>query len=294
MGPGESCIRLFLSVDLVGSTALKSDKATDVSGYRYGPPWVNIFTQFYSGFPRVFDQTLDNTELKESLRPRLVKTIGDEILLQTKIENSSDARSLVRFFAKALAHYTAKNLASERLQLKGTAWIAGFPINNHRLFLSDHGQAAPADFIGPSIDTGFRIAKSATPTKLVVSVDLAVLLVTPIDDALDLYVDGTQTLRGVLGGKPYPIIWYKVPGADAKLHEAEIALGHRQDKTQIQRYCEAYLESCNKSWLIRPYFAADSEFAQRPDWHERILQTLVQVDARNELDFDETTELAGK
>src|SRR5262249_6657574 len=161
--------------------------------------------------------------------PRLVKAIGDEILLETELKNSSDARALIRFFGRALARYASRNLASLRLQLKGTAWIAGFPINNHQFQIDTYGSIA-RDFIGPCIATGFRIAKFATPTKLVVSVDLALVLLTSTDDALDSHFDGTQGLRGVLGGKPYPIIWYKVPGADAELHEAELALQHRPDK----------------------------------------------------------------
>src|ERR1700677_121588 len=130
-----SCVRLFVSVDLVGSTAFKQQKEAEErpGNPRSGPPWATLFSQFYNLFPRVFERELESNTLPKRIRPKLVKTIGDEILLQTSIKSSADAQAVVSFVANAIADYTKINLSDGPLLLKATAWIAGFPINNHRI-----------------------------------------------------------------------------------------------------------------------------------------------------------------
>lgn len=278
------CVRLFISVDLVGSTAFKTRSVKDRQNNRPGPPWVDVFKEFYIGFPLMFERRLGELELPEQLRPRLVKTIGDEVLLQTQISGSNDARRLVRFLAVAIVEYKKKNLPNQPLLLKATAWIAGFPINNHRVPFEGNGAAE--DFIGPSIDAGFRIARSSSPSKLVVSVDLALLLLAGADP-LDLYFEGTETLKGVLDGRPYPIIWYKVASEDDDLHIAELKLRrHEVDRDGLKRYCDAYVDRCiatiRDTWLIRPYFRDDPDFKEQPKWHQTVMRTWTRIDARND------------
>lgn len=279
-----SCVRLFLSVDLVGSTAFKNRREDETKRTeRRGPPWADVFSSFYNGFPKMFERELDGQSLEADVRPRLVKPIGDELLLQAPIQRSRDARDIVRFTAKALVEYRKRNLSDCPLLIKGAAWIAGFPINNYRVMLEEWGgHAGGEDFIGPSMDTGFRLAhEAAAPEKLVVSVDLAVLLLAS-DTPLDLYFDGTITLKGVLSGRPYPIVWYKVAGLDTKLHDAELKLrAHRPLKDELRRYCDEYLRSCQGTWLIRPYFEDDPEFREKPAWHENVLRTWGKIDERN-------------
>lgn len=291
----KSCVRVFLSVDLVGSTAFKDmaerasrDPKKREGKVRGGPPWASLFFNFYTNFVRVFEQKLGEQELTlpDGLKPKLVKTIGDELLLQVEITNASDAVQLVRFFALALPHYTKHNLADQKLLLKGAAWIAGFPINNHRVPFEEL-KPPQEDFIGPSIDTGFRIAKLATPSKLIVSVDLALLLLSAVD-ALELYYDGAESLRGVLGGRPYPIIWHHVSGdkdnADAKLHRLELKLRKQdpQKKEEFKDFCAAYIEACDSIWLIKPYLKNDPMFKDAPTYHKLIMETWDKVDARND------------
>jgi hypothetical protein len=283
MQAGESCVRLFISVDLVGSTAFKNKRESDTKTSKApGPPWADVFYTFYSGFPKMFERQLDGKRLRAAIQPRLVKTIGDEVLLQTPIESSADAKDVVRFLAHALVSYKATNLSDAPLLLKGTAWIAGFPINNHRVQFEDEGGARGGeDFIGPSIDTGFRIAKTAAPSRLVVSVDLALLLLSG-DDALDLYIDGAESLIGVLGGRPYPRIWYKVSGEHSALHDAELKLiKHEPRKSELRTYCQEYIRSCGDTWLIVPYLKNDAAFRVMPKWHEAVLETWEKVDTRN-------------
>lgn len=284
MIPEESYVRLFVSVDLVGSTAYKNgtENAQDGSKYGSGPPWADVFKNFYNGFPKWFERPLDGyLSLEPEIRPRLVKTIGDELLLQAMIRTHHDARNIIRFLSAALPAYTNTNLSDKPLLLKATAWVAGFPINNFEVpFEEEGGKSGGGDYIGPSIDTGFRIAKMATPSKLVVSVDLALLLLQG-QDALDLHFEGTENLKGVLGGKPYPILWFTVAGRDSELLRAELDLRRdRPTKDALQRYCEKYIDSCEGTWLIRPYLREDAAFQGIPSWHQKVIEASRRLDRR--------------
>lgn len=74
------------------------------------------------------------------------------------------------------------------------------------------------DYIGPSMDLGFRIAAKATPRKFAVTADLALIMAhaspptshftdklsRPFFCPAPLHYDGGVDLKGVLGGNPYP------------------------------------------------------------------------------------------
>jgi hypothetical protein len=255
-------------VDLVGSTAFKNSSPRKESESRLGPAWANVFVQFYNGFPQLFERTLSSSSLASHLRPAVVKALGDELLLQAEVSSHSDARRVVQFFALAMREYKKKNLMSYSLLLKGTAWIAGFPNNNHRVTLaSAKGQD---DYIGPSMDTGFRLAKHAKPSKLIVSVDLALLMLFG-HEGCRLHCDGFETLQGVLDGRPYPIIWYPVETEDHELQRLALKVTSKEaaDKDELEKYCREFIREAQGTWLCLPYFKSDEAFDRIPEEHWR-------------------------
>lgn len=284
------CVRLFFSVDLVGSTEFKQKEQKDGQA-----PWIDVFKEFYQGFPGYFGRKLDNVTLDEVLRPKIVKSIGDELFMQVTIQGSEHARQIVRFFAKVLKEYKKQQLYQSPLKVKGTAWIAGFPLNNRRVTFPIVVKGTGAeqvlsefeDFIGPSIDTGFRLANFSTPSKLVVSVDLALLLLRDDEGPQRLHFDGTQALKGVLAAKPYPIIWYQVTpppnGEDSNLSSLEQAVRQPPATKALEDYCKAFVGEClsARSWLFPPYFADDPDFKAKPPWHEPASETNEKIDQRN-------------
>jgi hypothetical protein len=207
----------------------------------------------------------------------VVKALGDEILLQTEVQNHNDARRVVKFFALAMTEYKRKNLYSYNLLLKGTAWIAGFPNNNHKVTLAD--AKGLDDFIGPSMDTGFRLGKFAKPSKLVVSVDLALLMLHG-HDGCQLYCDGFDSLPGVLDGRPYPILWYPVVTEHDDLQKLALKVTNKDppDRYDLEKYCAEFIKAAKGTWLCRPYFREDESFSEVPEDH---LKRADEFDARN-------------
>lgn len=225
-------VRLFLSVDLSGSTAFKNSKdGAEIDGSA-SPRWVNVFQKFYSGFPEEYQSTYQRhkTELVgNDLCPSLWKAVGDELVFCGTVSNKKGISLAILAFIDTLHAY--RNRLQEQkhnLNLKGAAWLAAFPEPNRavqlrsvpnelQFFTASEAleRAADAtphsfDFLGKAIDTGFRVASTASTECFALSVQLARLLVSlPPGFGFDHDVRFAQpiTLKGVNGGEPYPRLY---------------------------------------------------------------------------------------
>lgn len=229
-------VRLFLSVDLVGSTAFKS--SSTATGDALYPDWVERFRQFYKVFPDTLDahyreskSALNGSETVINGGPKLWKTIGDEILFCARVTSVRHLSCCITAFMDALDKYgRLLEDAGTPLDVKGSGWVASFPAENIAISVqrgssisaSTDGEdrteafenkvdAAPFlhDFLGKGIDTGFRIAKNASTDKLTVSIELAFLLAQASLDNMftgRFTYHGRETFKGVLKNQPYPVI----------------------------------------------------------------------------------------
>lgn len=199
-------IRLFLSVDCVGSTRYKAETSKE-----NGPIWVSIFEKFYENFPTLMRQQV--AEEFQSQRAPLVsvwKFLGDEIVFVVLPRSAEDLILLSRALFAAIAIYESATFERFPLRLKGTAWIAAFPEPNIEISVPDdhhRRRVSQRDYIGPDIDLGFRLAKFATPSAVVASLRLAGTMLSAANaDLVDFQLAGEEPLKGILGDRPYPII----------------------------------------------------------------------------------------
>lgn len=318
--PFRSTLRLFMSVDIVGSTAFKqTGVATKDEDSRDGKlpaePWFSPIAQFYRQIELLFaqewkiytDKHSSNFGWQTGSPPEFWKGIGDEVVYYKDITHHQEAYCCLHCWINAVNRYRLiLQQKFPKLDVKSTAWVAGFPVNNSEIIfrtnvddvVEPHGGSDAVfdnaqllkryyngsnrsglvrDFIGPSIDTGFRLAQFASPRKLIVSVDLALLLSSaegarPREfcyHAMEFYFDGTSLLKGVLGGVPYPIIWVDLLGADS-LESAEDRLSRRENVNQahLRDYCEEFLAKY-KARISRPYIRDrfDVLFSEIPERH---------------------------
>jgi hypothetical protein len=318
-------LRLYLSVDVVGSTALKQriSKAEKLSGEAPAPaePWFSPIVQFYREIEQRFFQEWQQYEQKISAKhlwpagpsPEFWKGAGDELIYTKRLDDHREALVCIQAWMRAINEYRRtfkKN--NPTLDLKSTAWIAGFPVHNAEVFFRQKATASEVgtgdgdpiysnlsllqkfydgdtsitrDFIGPSIDTGFRLATLASPRKLVVSVDLALILAHTIPKQgaqfakdfhpkLQIHYDGQISLKGVLGGAPYPVFWLDMAAED-ELSKATDDLTGREplDCQKVADFCEKFIGE-NPSFLTIPYIVSDKVeplFQTVPERHtERI------------------------
>jgi hypothetical protein len=214
---------LFVSCDLVGSTALK----------QAGEPWEEILLSFYIDFP----ERLGEIAAHDHVPFELWKPIGDELVFKVPVQREADVTAGLRSWLKALHVYETDSSFQKNVgaTTKGGAFIATFPgpdveasvlrdprtrlptapdlaqINDAALAARDYNRHV-FDYFGPSFDTGFRVIGQSTPRHFTLSVEVAWSLIraaenhdgpgAPLDDVVFL---GGRELKGVWSGRDYPL-----------------------------------------------------------------------------------------
>lgn len=229
-------LRLFLSVDLVGSTGYKAGKGRDLVPGTARQRWVDETRHFYREFPknllRDFGSAPISGDGHDGLCPQVWKTVGDEIIFCVRLNHAQHLGRCIWSFTKALKDYSNYLERGEiELVVKGVAWIAAFPAPNitvpislkhtspeegDKELLDDEeieleGDKVPSsfEFLGKEIDTGFRVSKHASPDKLALSIETAYILsgiCAQGDYTFSFTYGGREGLKGVIGGRPYPIV----------------------------------------------------------------------------------------
>lgn len=319
----KSTLRIFLSADLSGSTSYKFDCQKN------GKLWSNIFAQYYRRLEanlidRWFEIGKDQYPEKFSFNklPRLWKAIGDELVFCMEMDSHIDALHIVEAFDEVIRVECGvlKKVSEGMMDIKGSAWVAGFPIDNsevmlkrknlhiedklkkeieevkqqsaidwtlsheekaRRIFEMDYAEGE-VDYIGPDIDTGFRIAKLSTPRKFVLSVDLALLvghaiINTKESNKFDIYLDDKTSLKGVLDGKSYPLLFIDTEQHILRKQPHEKILKRRADHdvTEVVAFCEHFIASTNGRLHV-PYILGKYEtvFNVVPEIHKEKLAEL--------------------
>jgi hypothetical protein len=221
-------LKLFLSADIIGSTAYKQpfDLTKDPTE---AEKWADIIQGFYRTIASSFTQVrwgelqtiVASVEArhKSSVNPERLgrapifwKTIGDEVVFWKQLTDDSQIWLTLGCWLRTIQdvrdYFGRENID---LDIKSTAWIAGFPVRNKALLSSldslpentsdglsvfyksteDTGTekfATIVDFIGPGIDVGFRISQFSSSKKMSISLDCAYLLAETKDvgEAIDL------------------------------------------------------------------------------------------------------------
>ncbi len=269
-------VRLFLSVDLTGSTAFKSKENSFV--------WLKAFQLFYGEFPAMF--AVEYTRVCEGIGsihptekaapPQIWKTIGDEILFVNRVHSITHLGAYVTAFSNSLHKFGESLGQFKGLNTKGNGWVAAFPSPNCSIGVSEGGNSDPMsgldelrseafesevdkapgnyDFLGKGIDGGFRISRNSTVNSFTISPALAFLLTlakgNPLATSfeLDFRFHEPQSFKGVVAGLPYPIISIDTvrTAGEKHLQELEAKLLQKpnmvDDCVVLKDYLENYIE----------------------------------------------------
>lgn len=223
---------LFLSCDLQNSTQFKQKSAKS---------WIATFLAFYTEFPALLATKVISAypDLKDRLS--LWKAIGDELIFSIRIQSELECSDAIDAWMDTMLEFENQHLLVKTpMTLKGGAFLATVPSPDRRVAIprtvqisNDGGSQLDAeaanettlndadidghfeldfamDFVGPSIDTGFRVLKFAARGYFVLTVEVAHLLFKHYNDdrskrGRHAYLLGTHLLKGVWGGRPYPV-----------------------------------------------------------------------------------------
>jgi len=310
-----SKLRIFLSLDIVGSTEFKQPRTHKEPEHE--DSWVRPFLAFYRLSVDEMNVQWDRVvaEIRKAKAgnsdrfvfgdcPEFWKGQGDEVLFSKVVVSPLDAVAAVHALMRVMNAHRAQfesKPQTKLLNVKGAAWLAGFPLNNAEIVVAADSSSTrvssddrltdnyrllseldnspelrakyKADYIGPSIDLGFRIREHATSRRLVASADLVWLLcradhlangdertACAMMSLPKIGYLGRKPLKGILAGDPYPIFWIESEESSA-LDEAEDKLLnriHHSVGTDVAAYCETYLDGSGPLRMV-PYIPGCSD-----------------------------------
>ncbi|MFK7865971.1 MAG: hypothetical protein AB8B77_00860 [Alphaproteobacteria bacterium] len=140
----DSRLRIFLSLDFSGSTDFKQGLDHGISSHddRYGEihtaRWVPPFSFFHTQIDRLVNDAWNAVAREVGLdvisnhflRPKYWKPIGDEVVYQTKLLSPIHVILCVKAWKIVTERMRGNILYAKPLNVKGAAWLAGFPVNN--------------------------------------------------------------------------------------------------------------------------------------------------------------------
>lgn len=265
-------LRIFLSVDLAGSTAFKNGHGSrseeDNDPF---PIWVSSIRRFYREFPLLVSQHFRECIVEQCKAenfgpcPALWKTIGDELLFCSRVRSHEHLACCVQAFLNALNAYgRILDQEGRHMDVKGAGWIAAFPAPNVTVTLKElpsveylaeelesraDEEPEKFDFLGRDIDSGFRVARHASSDRFVSSVELAWLLSEAHRSKLIVGAfayHGRHILKGVLKDRPYPVISLDTERSqsrrDVRVYEQLLSKVDSIEPTNIRNFCEAFMK----------------------------------------------------
>ncbi len=303
----------------MGSTSLKQSRARiggATEDSKSGPAWFSAIQGFYFEAAQAFLQEWSSrksaSDLSDQLygeEPTFWKSVGDEVLFVKVLGDHRQISTTLNCWFRAVERMRiflkAENAS---LDVKCTAWVAGFPYRNREVVIGRYpvksgaqienyykesgnllnaiytktdGGALSVDYIGPSIDTGFRLTGFSSSRKMVISIDVAHLIsMTSFDgevERIDLNYDGSHTLKGVMGGSPYPIFWINMSGKQSlAVKEDKLRAQSTTNREDVKEYCDAFYQEYS-SFTFRPFIKDDvgQTMARMPSWYNEYHSLLV-------------------
>ena len=227
----QSKIVMFMSADLAQSAAFKATQQGEGRA-----EWLTVFEAFFRELPLILmgqiAQAFDDvTTLPEEIA--VWKVMGDEIVFSAEPRNAEEALRLTEAFYRTVMRYDARLLERWPLRLKGCCWAARFPGRNIEMEIPEMATvggdgAVYSDYLGPDVDTGFRISGRADAGHVIISLDLAEALARVSDRrGLQFHYVGREVLKGVFCGRPYPLILITFSGAMPEVWQWEVEESHQ-------------------------------------------------------------------
>ncbi|MDH3788294.1 MAG: hypothetical protein OES53_07000 [Xanthomonadales bacterium] len=201
-------VALFMSADLAGSTAFKSQALGDSDS----PKWLEAFEAFFREVPLIMMGQIAAAFIMEEEVPRagVWKVIGDEIVFMAHPKSSREAQLLTIAFYRTIVNYDRQIFERWPLRIKGCCWAAQVSHRNREIeipeMLGGDAEQAYVDFLGPDVDAGFRLASCGGRGQVIVSSNL-VQLISSLDESegIRFHYIGRKVLKGVYAGRPYPL-----------------------------------------------------------------------------------------
>jgi hypothetical protein len=204
----QSNVVIFMSIDLAGSTAYKAQ----AQGSGDAPTWLEAFDAFFREVPLIMMGQIAAAFAMEDEVPLsgVWKVIGDEIVFMGHPKTPREAQLLTIAFYRTVISYDRKIFERWPLRIKGCCWAAQLSGRNRAIEIPEMFGASSdqvyVDYLGPDVDTGFRVASCGGRGQVIVSSNLVhVLAGLDNTEGVRFHYAGRKVLKGVYDGRPYPL-----------------------------------------------------------------------------------------
>ena len=214
-------LTLFISFDIVNSSKFKESYSN----------WFNVIYLITEKIRKNVLSLDDNMQVWRSIGDEIVfiininskekiKTIIQDVFVKlNEVYNEIRNGSIFNSSEIKINTFEKESLIEQNmLSIKASAWIALISNDiydrekykyNIRYEYDTAGSTVLTEFQGNDIDSGFRISKHNTnPRRLTLSLELAYILSKDKSYNPKLHIISYRKLKGIWGGKPYPVIWY--------------------------------------------------------------------------------------
>jgi class 3 adenylate cyclase len=209
MSDSHPSVAMFMSCDIVGSTAFKA-QAEDAAGMGN---WLEAFETLFRELPLIFIGELARAFMAEDGLPEagVWKVMGDEVIFLAMPASADHAQLITAAFHRSVVQYDRRLAARWPLRIRGCCWAAEIGERNRQIEIPEmfggHDGRPYLDFLGPDIDTGFRLSACCGSGEVIISPNLAESLAQlPEQQLLHFHRTGARALKGVCGGQPFPLV----------------------------------------------------------------------------------------
>lgn len=214
-GSEQARLVMFLSADVVGSTAFKTSNV-DADGQA---AWLEAFETLFRELPLIFVGKLAEYFALEDDVPHsgVWKVMGDEVVFAARPQTLPQAQLVAAAFSDAVQRYDARVATRWPLRIRGCCWGAEIGRRNRVLEIPEMLGASEdrpyLDYLGPDIDIGFRLSGHSRPGEVILSPNLAEAFAAQADRrGIEFHYVGEAPLKGVCGGLPFPLVLMSVTG----------------------------------------------------------------------------------
>ena len=294
-------VQIFLSVDIVDSTKkkqkLRSGTSVDVGpyvGHEEDGSWLAQVVGFYLNFQKYLNANLEKSFGRRiDVRPfaDFWKALGDEAIFTLEINSCFEAKKIIKAFCDTIVTWNIdaglsrgiekgkERQGRDSVKLKGSCWVAGFPVTNTAILLGEM-----KDYIGPSMDLGFRISKFSTAKRVALTADLAWLLLKS-PKPIPICYDGRSSLKGISEEFGYPNLSIDISSSEFLKLERHLFNRKEVSETQkLRNLCASFIGEFGVP-AFPPFFPKNGvpiAFRKALAVERDFLATLYEVDSEEE------------
>ncbi len=194
---------MFMSADIIESTSYKVKHPADEASSE----WLEAFENFFRITPLRFIGRIAEAYTEQEGVPEcsVWRVQGDEIIFIAMPTSEDEMRLINAAFLRTIHDCNEVIMKPHGLSVRGCCWAAQLAGRNRAIHIPEL-HPSYMDYLGPDVDTGFRLSSFADAGEVSFSYNVLGVFEALPSCSLPFRLAGMSVLKGVLRHEPYPIV----------------------------------------------------------------------------------------